>query len=219
MDKQEVKTDVYQEIANIGKALANPFRLRILNLICQDTYSVEKIAAEIGISTANASQHLQVLKKVKLLTTSKEGHHVIYSLANNKVFKLWNELQQFSLQNNHQIKGTLENFKREHYDKVLSVSAEEIVQTKKNDQLTFLDVRPKKEFEKESIANAVSIPIDTLKENLQLLTKSQQIVVYCRGPLCFFADEAVQFLQEKGYNAIRLEEEVLAWKHKGLPVN
>ena len=97
MNKQEVKTDVYQEIANIGKALANPFRLRILNLICQDSYSVEKIALEIGISTANASQHLQVLKKVKLLATSKVGHHVIYSLANNKVFKLWNELQQFSL--------------------------------------------------------------------------------------------------------------------------
>lgn len=219
MNKQEFKNNIYQEIASVGKAMANPYRLRILNLISQDDYSVEQIADEIGVSIANASQHLQVLKKVKLLKTTKNGHYVIYSLTNNNVYTLWNALQSFSLQNNLEVQATLLSFKQDKFEKVSMINADEIIANNNLNDLYFLDVRPKKEFDKEAIANAKSIPIELLKENLAELPKNQQIVVYCRGPLCVFADEAVQFLQEKGYDAIRLQEEVLEWKQKGLPVN
>ncbi|PKH52369.1 ArsR family transcriptional regulator [Tenacibaculum sp. Bg11-29] len=219
MNKQEFKNSIYQEIANIGKALANPYRLRILNLISQDDYSVEQIANEIGVSIANASQHLQVLKKVKLLKIKKKGHYVIYSLTNSNVYTLWNALQSFSLQNTLEIQATLRNLKQEKFAKVTTINAAEIIANNNLNDLYFLDVRPEKEFAKEAIANAKSIPISLLKENLSQLPKNQQIVVYCRGALCFFADEAVQYLQENGYNAIRLKEEVLEWKQKGLPVN
>jgi rhodanese-related sulfurtransferase len=219
MNKQEFKNSIYQEIANVGKALANPYRLRILNLISQDDYSVEQIADEIGVSIANASQHLQVLKKVKLLRTTKNGHYVIYSLSNKNVYTLWNSLQSFSLQNSLEIQATLQNFKQEKFATVSSIDINEIVTNNNFDDLYFLDVRPEKEFKKEAIANAKSIPIELLKDNITQLPKNQQIIVYCRGPLCVFADEAVQYLQEKGYDAIRLQEEVLEWKQKGLPVN
>ncbi|EZH71443.1 hypothetical protein ATO12_07545 [Aquimarina atlantica] len=219
MNKQEFKNSIYQEIANVGKALANPYRLRILNLISQDDYSVEQIADEIGVSIANASQHLQVLKKVKLLKTTKKGHYVIYSLSNKNVYTLWNSLQSFSLQNSLEIQATLQNFKQEKFATVPSINIDKIMANNNLDDLYFLDVRPEKEFKKEAIANAKSIPIESLKDNIAQLPKNQQIIVYCRGPLCVFADEAVQYLQEKGYDAIRLQEEVLEWKQKGLPVN
>ncbi|WP_035093252.1 ArsR/SmtB family transcription factor [Aquimarina macrocephali] len=219
MNKQEFKNSIYQEIANVAKALANPYRLRILNLISQDDYSVEQIADEIGVSIANASQHLQVLKKVKLLKTTKNGHYVIYSLSNKNVYTLWNSLQSFSLQNSLEIQATLQNFKQEKFAAVSSINIDEIVANSNFDDLYFLDVRPEKEFKKEAIANAKSIPIELLKDNITQLPKNQQIIVYCRGPLCVFADEAVQYLQENGYDAIRLQEEVLEWKQKGLPVN
>jgi rhodanese-related sulfurtransferase len=219
MNKQKFKNTIYQEIANVGKALSNPYRLRILNLISQDDYSVEQIAEEIGVSIANASQHLQVLKKVKLLKTTKNGHYVIYSLANNNVYTLWSALQNFCLKNSLEIQATIQNFKQGNFTKVTSVNAEEIMANNNINDLYFLDVRPEKEFNNEAIANATSIPIEFLKENLSQLPENKQIIVYCRGPLCVFADEAVQYLQEKGYDAIRLQEEVLEWKQKGFPVN
>ena len=219
MDKHEFKNCIYQEIASVGKALANPYRLRILNLLSQDHYSVEQIANEIGVSIANASQHLQVLKKVKLLKTIKKGHFVIYSLTNNNVYTLWNALQSFSLQNSLEVQATLENYKEVNFSQVKTIKADEIIANNNLNDLCFLDVRPKKEYAKEAIANAKSIPIELLKENLSQLPKNKQIVVYCRGPLCVFADEAVQFLLENGFDAIRLKEEVLAWKQKGFPVN
>ncbi|MFL0084700.1 ArsR/SmtB family transcription factor [Tenacibaculum maritimum] len=218
MNKHEFKSSIYQEISNVGKALSNPHRLRILNLISQDDYSVEQIATEINASIANASQHLQVLKKVKLLKTSKKGHYVIYPLSNKNVYTLWNALQTFSLENNSEIQTILKNFRTTTFSESPSITADEIVEKNILNDLYFLDVRPEREFRKEAIANANSIPITELKKELHQLPKNKQIVVYCRGPLCLFADEAVHFLKENGYDAIRLEEEVLDWKQKGLPV-
>jgi len=218
MDKHAFKNSIYQEIASVGKALANPYRLRILNLLSQDHYYVEQIANEIGVSIANASQHLQVLKKVKLLSTTKKGHFVIYSLTNNNVYSLWNALQSFSLENSLEVQATLASFTQENFSKVTTINADDIIANNSLNDHYFLDVRPKKEFAKQAIAKATSIPIELLKENLSQLPKNKQIVVYCRGPLCVFADQAVQYLQENGFDAIRLKEEVLAWKQKGLPV-
>jgi len=219
VDKLEFKNSIYQEIANVGKALASPHRLRILNLLSQDDYAVEQIANDIDISIANVSQHLQVLKKLKLVKSKKRGHYVIYALANHNVYTLWNALQNFSLQNSLEIKATLQSYREEKYANITTITAEEILANNALEDYYFLDVRPEQEFNNEAIANAKSIPIELLKDNFKQLPKHRPIIVYCRGPLCVFADDATKFLIEKGYNAMRLQEEVLEWKQKGLPVN
>ncbi|MEX0273141.1 MAG: rhodanese-like domain-containing protein, partial [Flavobacteriaceae bacterium] len=138
---------------------------------------------------------------------------------NSDVYALWNALQAYGLRNSLEIRDTMGRFKNEWFDKVDYITAEEIFDNDPMDNPFFLDVRPKREFEKESIANAKSIPIEQLKDSLSQLPKDRQIVVYCRGPLCVFADEAVQYLRERGYDAIRLQEEVKEWKQKGYPIN
>ncbi|XKW97529.1 rhodanese-like domain-containing protein [Tenacibaculum maritimum] len=122
------------------------------------------------------------------------------------------------MENNSEIQTILKNFRTTTFSESPSITADEIVEKNILNDLYFLDVRPEREFRKEAIANANSIPITELKKELHQLPKNKQIVVYCRGPLCLFADEAVHFLKENGYDAIRLEEEVLDWKQKGLPV-
>ncbi|MFC5045524.1 ArsR/SmtB family transcription factor [Aquimarina hainanensis] len=219
MDKQFFKQAIYQEIATIGKALSNPYRLRIVNILSQGDYSVDQIATELNISIANASQHLQVLKKSKLVTSHKKGHYVIYSLPNTDVHKLWNALQNFGLTNSLEVKSTLETFKKQTFAEVPSITIDELLKEHKLTDICFLDVRPEKEFKKAAIANAVSVPVEKISDHIRHLPKEKQIVVYCRGPLCVFADEAVLLLKEKGYDAIRLEEDVLSWEYKGLPVN
>lgn len=218
MNKQEVKDHLYQEIANIGKALANPHRLRILNLLAQSAYSVEQIAEELGIPIANASQHLQVLKNCRLLSMTRKGHFVIYRLVNSDVYSLWNNLQHFALKNNLEVKDNLQNYRMANFAEHETVTAESMLSGEKWEDCYILDVRPENEFKTQAIANAHSIPIDVLDQNLHQLPRDRTIMVYCRGPLCFFADEAVQVLIKNGFNAVRLKDEVLEWKGKGLPV-
>ena len=218
MDLKEFKNTIFQELASVAKALANPFRLRVLNLLAQGDYSVEQIANNINISVANASQHLQVLKKVKLVKTTKNGHFIIYSLANNNVFTLWDTLQKFGLENSLEIQSTLKIFKEENFQSIDSITTDEIISNNNFSHLYFLDVRPEKEFKKGAIASAKNIPIDDLERKLAVLPKDKQIVVYCRGPFCVFADIAVKHLKANGYKAIRLKDEILSCKEKGLPI-
>ena len=218
MDSKHFKNLLFQELANIAKAIANPFRLRIINLLAQSDYSVEQLANNINITVANVSQHLQVLKKVKLVKTEKNGHFIIYSLANNNVYSLWNTLQKFGLENSLEIQSTLKSFKEENFQSIDSITIDEIISNNNFSDLYFLDVRPEKEFKKGAIASAKNIPVDDLGRKLSILPRDKQIVVYCRGPFCVFADIAVKQLKSNGYKAIRLKEEILSCKEKGLPV-
>lgn len=205
MKKREFKDRVYSEISSISKAFSNANRLEIIDLLANGEKSVEDIALETGISIANASQHLQWLKRERLVSTNKIGHYVYYSLASSEVYWTWRSLRDLAVSVSPRIKYLVDDFRADYGGKG-SYSFKEI---KDRDDIVFLDVRPKDEFEKDHIPDAVSIPIDELKENLSGIPKDKLVVTYCRGMFCSYAEEAVKILQANGYNVKRLEENVM----------
>jgi len=217
MTKRDFKDKVYQELAKITKALSNPHRLEIIELLAQGECSVEQIASQTNISIANASQHLQLLKTSQLVEINRQGNFIYYRLANVNVFKAWKALRELGVERISSIEKIIRDFKHAKF-KMESLTINRLVEKIEQGKVTILDVRPESEFKKGHIANAVSIPIEQLEQRLKELPKKNEIIAYCRGPFCVFADEAVALLNTKGYKAIRLEEGFPDWQLEGLPV-
>lgn len=217
MNKREFKTRVYTELATIAKAMANPHRLEIIELLAQGDYSVEQISLQTDLSIANASQHLQVLKAAQLVDVTRNGNFIYYKLANNNVFKAWKTLRELGVERIAAIEKLVKNF-RQSKSTADSLTVDQLRNKLQNGKVTILDVRPEKEFNAGHIASAISIPIDQLQERLKELPKRNEIIAYCRGPFCVYADEAVLLLSKAGYKAIRFEEGFPDWKVMGLPV-
>lgn len=217
MDLRTFKTQVYSELAELTRALANPHRLEMLELLAQGAASVESIAAETGLSIANTSQHLQTLKKTRLVTSRKDGKYRYYELASPQVFRAWMELRQLGFSQNAHIDKLIRDFRTEPGN-LECVTTGDLLDRLRNRQAILLDVRPRQEYEQGHIASARSIPVRDLMEQLDALPLDHEIVAYCRGPLCAMADDAVRLLQEKGYRAGRLETGYPEWEAMGLPV-
>lgn len=217
MNKREFKDSVYNELAKITKSMANPHRLEIIELLAQGDFSVEQIAEQTNLPIANASQHLQVLKTAMLVDINRQGNFIYYQLANNNVFKAWKALRELGVERIATIEKLVRDFRQSKF-KFESVTIEGLLQKLESGKVTILDVRPQTEFNKGHIANAVSIPIDELKERMSELPKRTEIIAYCRGPFCVYADEAVAMLSKAGYKATRLEEGFPDWKIQELPV-
>lgn len=217
MNKREFKDRVYQELAKITKALSNPHRLEIIELLAQGEFSVEQIASNTNLPIANTSQHLQSLKNSQLVEINRQGNFIYYRLANVNVFKAWKALRELGVEHIGSIEKIIKDFKQAKFN-LESLSITDLINKLEKGRVTILDVRPETEFNKGHIANAVSIPIEQLKQRLKELPKKNEIIAYCRGPFCVFADEAVAFLNKKGYKAIRLEEGYPDWQLEGLPV-
>lgn len=217
MNKREFKDRVYEELARITKSMANPHRLEIIELLAQGEFSVEQIAEQTNLPIANASQHLQVLKSSQLVDINRQGNFIYYRLANNNVFKAWKALRELGVERIATIEKLVKDFRKSKVD-FESVTIDELIKKLASGKVTILDVRPEPEFNKGHIANAISIPIDQLSRRLKELPKRTQIVAYCRGPFCVFADEAVAILIKAGYNATRLEEGFPDWQLLELPV-
>ncbi|MCR5862582.1 MAG: ArsR/SmtB family transcription factor [Flavobacterium sp.] len=217
MNKREFKDAVYQELAKISKALANPHRLEIVDLLAQGPFSVEVIADYTGMSVANASQHLQVLKKAQLVETSKDGNFIFYHLRNEKVFAAWRSLRELGMENNTEIEGLVKDF-RSNFHNLAPISAEDLLEKIGKNQVLVLDVRPEAEFNRGHIHSALSMPYDKIIKRIRELSKESEIIAYCRGPFCIYADQAVKILTEYGYKANRLSEGFPDWMSKGYPV-
>ncbi len=217
MNKREFKDSVYNELAKITKSMANPHRLEIIELLAQGDFSVEQIAEQTNLPIANASQHLQVLKTAMLVDINRQGNFIYYRLANNNVFKAWKALRELGVERIATIEKLVRDFRQSKF-KFESVTIDGLLQKLESGKVTILDVRPQTEFNKGHIANAVSIPIDELKERMSGLPKRTEIIAYCRGPFCVYADEAVALLCKAGYKATRLEEGFPDWKIQELPI-
>lgn len=217
MHKREFKNKVYEELAKITKALANPHRLEIIELLAQGEFSVEQIASQTSLSVANASQHLQVLKASQLVEVTRQGNFIHYRLANTNVFKAWKALRELGVERIASIEKLVRDFRQSKF-KFESVTIDELIKKIESGKITILDVRPEAEFKSGHIANAVSIPIDQLHKRLKELPKRNEIITYCRGPFCVYADEAVALLNKAGYKAIRLEEGFPDWQLEGHPI-
>ncbi len=217
MDKREFKDRVYTELAKITKSMANPHRLEIIELLAQGEFSVEQIAEQTSLAIANASQHLQVLKVAQLVESSRQGNFIYYRLANTNVFKAWKALRELGVERIATIEKLVKDFRQSKF-KFESVTIDGLLKKLESGKVTILDVRPETEFNKGHIANAISMPIDELKERLNELPKRAEIIAYCRGPFCVYADEAVALLSKAGYKATRLEEGFPDWSLMDLPV-
>src|SRR6266700_1754552 len=184
LDKRAFKNRLYEQFARIGKALSSAHRLELLEVLAQGEHSVEVLAQETGMSVANASQHLQVLRAAQLVDVRREG---VYIYLHERT-------------------------------RLQPISAAELRQRLAEGDVILLDVRPTEEYQASHLPGALSMPVTDLAARLSELPRGKEIVAYCRGPYCVFADEAVALLQTNGYQARRLEEGLPDWRALGLPV-
>lgn len=214
LEKRRFKTQLYTHLARLGKALSNPHRLELLELLAQGERHVERLAHELDLSLANASQHLQVLAHAGLLETRRDGTFIHYRLGPG-AFPLWQTLRDLAHHRlpdiNHLLDTTLE---RDPH----TITLEALHQRLGNKNTVLLDVRPALEFDAGHIPGAIHAPIDDLEKTLNRLPKRGEIIAYCRGPYCVFADEAVTLLREHGFRASRLELGLPDWQAAGYPV-
>jgi rhodanese-related sulfurtransferase/DNA-binding transcriptional ArsR family regulator len=208
------KERLYGQFARIGKAVASPHRLELLELLAQGERTVDSLATETGISMANASQHLQTLRDAGLIEGRKQGLFVHYRLADDSVFALTKALRTVA----ERRLAELERIVHEHFGERSNpepVSMEELLQRANSGRVVVLDTRPVSEYSAGHIAGALSVPIDQLKERLAQLPKGKEYVAYCRGPYCVYADRAVELLRASGRRARRLLEGFPEWKAAG----
>jgi rhodanese-related sulfurtransferase/DNA-binding transcriptional ArsR family regulator len=218
MDKREFKNKVYSLLSRMVKAMANPHRLEIIDLLAQSDRTVEEIAIETEMSVANASQHLQVLKASNLVDVSREGNFIRYRLADKTIYKSWYNLRKIGFDKVPEIYKLIKDY-REKKNVLEAVSISELMQRMKTKKIILLDIRPVEEYNAGHIQDAISVPIDKLPAMLKKLLKSKEYIAYCRGSFCVFADDAVQILKRNGFNAKRLEEGFPDWELKGLPIH
>jgi len=218
MDKRIFKDKVYSLLSQMVKAMANPHRLEIIDLLGQSDRTVEEIAGETDMTIANASQHLQALKASNLVAVEKEGNYIRYRLANDKIFKTWSNLREVGFERVSEIDKLIKDY-REKKNVLEAITIDELLTRMKTKNTVLLDTRPIEEFNSGHIPGALSVPLETLSTIVKTLPKNKDYIAYCRGPLCVFADDAVAILNKKGFKAKRLQEGFPDWKLRGLPVH
>ncbi len=217
MGHRDFKDAIYAEFSRIGKALANPHRLEFLDLLAQREWGVEELAEETYLSVANASQHLKVLRAAQLVSSRRDGLRVYYRLADEGVYRLWMAMREVGEVRLAEIDRIVESFLGDR-DDLAPIDAATLLDLLHDDDVIVLDVRPPAEYAAGHLSGARSIPVDELETRLGELDHGREIVAYCRGPYCVFADEAVELLSARGYQARRYVHGFPEWQLAGLPV-
>jgi rhodanese-related sulfurtransferase/DNA-binding transcriptional ArsR family regulator len=217
MSHREFKNQIHEQFARIAKAIANPHRLELLDLLAQGERSVEELAAEAELGVANTSQHLQTLREAHLITGRKEGLRVYYRLADPAVYRLLQIVREIAENQLAEIDRIVETY-LSNRNNLEPVTSSELLARLDDPALVILDVRPTVEYQQGHIAGARSIPINELGARLSELPQDKEIVAYCRGPYCVFSDEAVEMLAASGFRARRLQHGFPDWQAVGLPV-
>jgi len=217
MSDRAAKDALFDSFADVAKALASGRRAEIVDLLGQGERSVDEVAAEIGQSAANTSQHLRVLLRSGLLVTRRKGTRVFYALANDRVGELWRVLRDVAADH---VAG-FDDLARAYLgdrEGVETVSRTELARRLRQGDVVLLDVRPAVEFNAAHIAGARAVPLAELRRHLRSIPADADVVAYCRGPYCVYADEAVRLLRRRGFAARRLEDGFPEWHRARLPV-
>lgn len=215
MKGREFKDAMYDGLAKLLKALSNPFRLEIIEMLSQGEKSVEGIVQTTNLNFANASQHLQVLKSNNIVKSRKEKQYVYYSLVNDDFLSVYQHVIKYAVHEIAELEKIM-NRQREDNKSLNAVTLDELEPMIRNENILLLDVRPSNEYEFGHITGAISVPMNELMAQLKDIAKDKEIIAYCRGPFCVLADEAVKLLKEQGYNVRRLDEGYPEWKMKQL---
>lgn len=217
-DHRPFKDALYDQFARIGKAVANPHRLEILDILAQGERRVDEVAKEINVSIASTSQHLQALRGARLVESRRAGTSIFYRLADERVFRVWQAIRDLGEARLAEI-DRLTEAHLPGRDRIEAIEAAALSRRLSGNDVVVLDVRPVDEFLAAHIPGARSIPIDELASRLQELPEDRELIAYCRGPYCDFADEAVAILRAHGFRAWRLDVGLPDWRAAGFPVS
>jgi rhodanese-related sulfurtransferase len=211
---RQFKDAIYEQFARIGKAVSAPRRLELLELLCQGPRTVEALASQSGLSVANTSQHLQILRAARLVDATKHGLHVEYRLTDGKVSDFFLRLRSLAESQLVELGHIARKYLQER-GALEPVRGEDLLRRVREGEVLVLDVRPVEEYHAAHIPGALSVPVAELKQRMKGLPKNQEIVAYCRGPYCVMAVEAVELLNNKGFRARRMEQGVMEWRARG----
>jgi rhodanese-related sulfurtransferase/DNA-binding transcriptional ArsR family regulator len=217
VSSQGPKQQLFEQFALIAKTLGHAHRLALVEHLAQGEQSVEVLAQKTGLSVANASQHLQQLRRAGLAATKREGKFIFYRLADPAVLDLLAALHQIGERNLSEVQVVLNGYFHDR-DAMEAISRQELLRRSRAGIVTILDVRPHDEFSLAHVAGAINIPIGELEMRLSELDPSLEIVAYCRGPYCVYSFEAVSLLRTRGFRIRRLEDGLPEWQAAGLPV-
>jgi rhodanese-related sulfurtransferase/DNA-binding MarR family transcriptional regulator len=218
MGDRAAKTALFDEFARVAKALASGRRIELLDVLANGERTVEALAGEVGLSVANTSQHLQILRQAGLVGSRRQGTLIHYRLAGPEVFELWRTLRTLAASRLAEVERLAVAYLGGR-DDLEPVTREELARRLEDgDDLVVLDVRPAAEYAAGHLPGAVSIPVGELRRRLAELPADREIVAYCRGPYCAFAHEAVELLRDEGFAARRLEDGLPEWQAARLAV-
>lgn len=205
---------MYGELARIGKAVSAPKRLELLDLLCQGPRTVEVLAGQAGVSVANASQHLQVLRAARLVDAEKKGLYVEYRIADEQVSLFLLAIRRLATARLAEVSEVTRAFLTDR-SAMEEVASDELLRRVRAGEVTVLDVRPSDEYRAGHIPGALSVPVSELKKRLGELPRRKEIVAYCRGPYCVMSIDAVDLLRKKGFTAHRMDLGIVDWRARG----
>jgi rhodanese-related sulfurtransferase/DNA-binding HxlR family transcriptional regulator len=217
MGGSEAKAALFDALASVARALGSGRRAEIVDVLAQGERSVDELAREIGQSVANTSQHLQVLTRAGLVRSRREGTRVVYRLAGETVADLWASVRDVAVQHLAEATVLAGEYLGERAE-IEQLSADELAERLERGDVVLLDVRPEREYAAGHIVSARSAPVDELEGVVATLPRRREIVAYCRGPYCVYADDAVRLLRARGLNARRLDVGFPEWRRAGRPV-
>ena len=217
MKHLDVKAHLFEQLAAIARAVGSAHRLELLEHLAQGERCVEALAGRAGLGIANASHHLQQLRRAGVVKSRRDGKRIIYRLADDSILALLGALRTVAERNVAEVRQVLDGYFRDR-DNMEPVSRRELMKRLKEDSVTLLDVRPEDEFALGHLPGALNIPLTQLERRLRLLPKGRDIVAYCRGPYCVLAFEAVAALRRRGYVVRRLEDGFPEWKAAGFAI-
>lgn len=216
MADRGAKDALFDAFAEVAKALGSGRRAEIVDLLAQGERPVDDVAAEIGQSVANTSHHLRLLAKAGLVSTRRDGTRVFYRLSSDRVGELWAAVRDVAAEHVAGIERLAQAYLGDR-DGIETVDRNELAARIERGEVTVLDVRPRAEYRSGHIAGAQPTPIAELRQHLRALPKDAEVVAYCRGPYCVYADDAVRELNRQGFRAHRLSDGFPEWRRAGLP--
>jgi rhodanese-related sulfurtransferase len=217
MNSQAAKGALFDAFASVSAALGSGRRAEIVDLLAQGERSVEEVASEVGQSVASTSHHLRLLARSGLARSRREGNRVFYRLASDRVADLWAAVRDVATRHVAEVTVLASEYLGAR-DEVELLSAAELDERLEQGKVVVLDVRPEAEYRAGHISGALSAPLERLESIAPGLPKRREVVAYCRGPYCIYADEAVRLLRTRGLRARRLDVGFPEWRRAGLPV-
>jgi rhodanese-related sulfurtransferase len=217
MEKRELKDLLYEQVARIGKAVASPKRLEMLEVLAQGEKTVEALSVELSIDVKLASAHLKALREARLVDSRRDGKYICYRLSGQDVATLWVNLREVAEEHLLELRMAVDQMIAQP-EKLSSVDRKALMDQAKRGEVIVIDVRPQEEYEAGHLPFARSMPVAELEERLGELSRRQTIVAYCRGPFCMLSDEALKLLRARGFKASKILDGVSEWQAAGLPL-